>query len=292
MRHRTRTGRRGPKGEAGEILLGRVSFIGSALRFAIVGDTRPANEDDTAGYPTAIITKIFSDIQAASPSIPFEVSTGDYQYANPSGTQSSAQLALYEAARAMYSGVTYPAMGNHECTGYTNSNCGSGSSSGITTNYSNFLSTMLGPIGQTKPYYSININATDGSWTSKFVFVAANAWDSAQSSWLSSTLGVRTTYTFVLRHESDSANTAPGVTPSQSIIAANPLTLEIVGHSHTYDWESTREVLIGNGGAPVTGGVNYGYGLVQQLSNGDITVDMLDYESGAMDSSFHKELSP
>src|SRR5262249_1460935 len=31
------------------------------LHFAVVGDTRPPNKDDTAGYPTAIITQIFED---------------------------------------------------------------------------------------------------------------------------------------------------------------------------------------------------------------------------------------
>jgi hypothetical protein len=151
---------------------------------------------------------------------------------------------------------------------------------------------MLGPIGQTKPYYSVNINAADGSWTSKFVFVAANAWDSTQSSWLSSTLAVKTTYTFIMRHESSGANTAPGVSPSDSIIGSNPYTLLIVGHSHTYNWYSSQQPIIGNGGAPLTGGVNYGYGLIEQLSNGNISVDMIDYESGAKDSSFHKDFTP
>jgi hypothetical protein len=220
------------------------------------------------------------------------VSTGDYQFASTYGTQSAPQLALYMGARRGYSGVWFPAMGNHECTGATASNCGPGSTDGTTPNYDNFISTMLGPIGKTSPYYSVNINATDGSWTSKFVFVAANAWDSAQSSWLSSTLAVKTTYTFVMRHESDDANTAPGVSPSQSIISSYPLTLEIVGHTHTFEWAGSREVIVGNGGAPLSGYVNYGYGLVQQLSNGDITVDMVDYESGAKNSSLHQELTP
>jgi hypothetical protein len=263
----------------------------SALRFAVVGDTRPPSEDDTSGYPTAVIQRIFSDLQAASPSIPFAISTGDYMFANPRGSESAAQLSLYMAARGKYSGVTFPAMGNHECTGATASNCGSGGTDGITTNYTNFLATMLSPIGQTKPYYSIDIKATDGSWTSKFVFVAANAWDSTQASWLSSTLATSTTYTFVVRHESDSADTAPGVSPSQTIIASHPYTLLIVGHSHTYTWYGANEVVIGNGGAPLTGGVDYGYGLIQQASNGDISIDMVDYMSGASDSSFHRDLT-
>ena len=100
-------------------------------------------------------------------------------------------------------------MGNHECTGYTDSNCGSGNSDGVTNNYTAFLSQMLGPIGQTSPYYAINVNATDGSWTAKFVFIAANAWDSTQSSWLTTTMAKTTTYTFVIRHEAAEANTAP-----------------------------------------------------------------------------------
>lgn len=264
----------------------------SALRFSVVGDTRPADEDDTAGYPTTIIDKIFEDLQAASPSIPFSLSTGDYQFASTSGSESAPQIALYMSARAKYSGVTFPAMGNHECTGATASNCGPGSTDGTTPNYNNFISTMLGPIKQTNAYYSININSTSGTWTSKFVFIAGNAWDSAQSSWLETTLAVSTTYTFVIRHEATEADTAPGVTPSDSIIAKYPLTLEINGHTHTYEWSETNKVIIGNGGAPLTGSGDYGYGLIQQQSNGDITVDMIDYMSGSADSSFHRELTP
>jgi hypothetical protein len=264
----------------------------SALRFSVVGDTRPADEDDTSGYPTSIIQQIFKDVQAASPSIPFSLSTGDYQFASTSGSESAPQLALYMAARALYSGVTFPAMGNHECTGATASNCGPGSTDGTTANYDNFIKTMLSPIGQTNPYYSVNINSTSGTWTSKFVFIAGNAWDSTQSSWLSTTLAVSTTYTFVIRHEATEADTAPGVSPSDSIIAKYPLTLEINGHTHTYEWSDTNKVIIGNGGAPLTGSGDYGYALIQQQSDGDITVDMIDYMSGKADSSFHRVLTP
>jgi hypothetical protein len=196
------------------------------------------------------------------------------------------------AARALYSGVTFPAMGNHECTGATASNCGPGSTDGTTTNYDNFIKTMLSPIGQTNPYYSVNINSTSGTWTSKFVFIAGNAWDSTQSSWLSTTLAVSTTYTFVIRHEATEADTAPGVSPSDSIIAKYPLTLEINGHTHTYEWSDTNKVIVGNGGAPLTGSGDYGYALIQQQSDGDITVDMIDYMSGKADSSFHRVLTP
>ena len=49
----------------------------SRLYFAVVGDTRPANVDDTSGYPTTVITKIFQDMQGMSPPPTFGVSTGD-----------------------------------------------------------------------------------------------------------------------------------------------------------------------------------------------------------------------
>jgi hypothetical protein len=252
----------------------------------VVGDTRPATMDDNSGYPTAIIDQIYSDMVALQPQPLFTISTGDYQYATPTTTNGATQISLYMAARAKYSGTFFPAMGNHECTGYTDSNCGSGNSDGITNNYTTFMTQMLGPIGQTNPYYSININATDGSWTAKFVFIAANAWTSAQSSWLTSTLAKATTYTFIIRHEAAEANTAPGVTPSESIIASYPYTMKIVGHTHTYERSGAQEVIFGNGGAPLTGSGDYGFALVQQRADNAIQFDMLDYQTSAPDTSF------
>lgn len=267
----------------------------SSLLFAVVGDTRPANIDDTSGYPTTIIDTIFADVTARSPQPSFVVSTGDYQYSSApptSGASTSApQLALYMQARAKFPGPQFPAMGNHECNGYTASNCGSGNTDGVTENYSNFLSTMLGPINQTNPYYAIKVSATDGSWTSKLVFIAANAWDSAQSSWLDTTLAESTTYTFVIRHEATEANTAPGVSPSDTIIAKYPLTLEICGHTHDYS-KSGNKIVMGNGGAPLTGSGDYGYGLITQRSDGNIIVDEVDYQTNAADSSFHFVVTP
>jgi hypothetical protein len=262
------------------------------LLFGVVGDTRPANEDDTSGYPTAIIDQIYTDIAALSPMPTFLLGTGDYQFASPSGSQSAPQIALYMAARAKYSGVLYPAMGNHECTGATASNCGQGNTNGVTSNLTNFISTMLAPIQQTSPYYAVNINAMDGSWTAKFVFIAANAWDSGQSSWLSGVMANKTTYTFVVRHESTGTSGPPGVAPSDSILGGFPYTLLIVGHTHTYEHRGTNEIIIGNGGAPLTGSGNYGFGLISQRSDGALTVDVIDYQSGQADSSFHFVITP
>lgn len=275
--------------DAGAPPVGTVGASGgtvSRLLFAVVGDTRPAAIQDTAGYPSAIIDRIYTDVEAFSPHPSFVINTGDYMFASPYGSEAGPQLDLYLKARAKYSGPIFPAMGNHECTGSTTSNCGNNNKDGITNNYTAFISKLLSPIQKTDPYYEIRVDATDGSWTSKFVFVAANAWDSAQSAWLDTTLARATTYTFVVRHESHSANTAPGVTPSETIMAKHPYTLAIVGHTHTYEHFNGREVIIGNGGAPLTGSKNYGFGLFSQRSDGSIQVDMVDYQSGATDGQF------
>jgi hypothetical protein len=146
---------------------------------------------------------------------------------------------------------------------------------------------MVQPNGFDKPYYVVHATAPDNSWTAKFVFVACNAWDSTQSSWLTSALTESTTYTFVVRHEGTSATTAPCVTPSGTIIGSHPLTLLIVGHTHTYDhYSSNHEVIVGNGGAPISGSINYGYALVDRRSDGVIEVKDYDYQSGAVLGSF------
>jgi hypothetical protein len=179
-------------------------------------------------------------------------------------------------------------MGNHECTGATASNCGPNGQNGMTANYQAFMQKMLGPIQKTLPYYSVNVNASDGSWTSKFVLIAANAWDDTQASWLQQTMAQKTTYTFVVRHEPSNDNTAPGVTPSDGIISQYPYTLFLNGHSHTYSHYSGNQTVIGNGGAPLSGsGKNYGYGLFSQRADGAIVCDMIDYQSGQADSRYH-----
>jgi hypothetical protein len=266
----------------------------SRLFFAVVGDTRPATIDDTQGYPSAIIGKIFTDIQGLSVRPPFVVSTGDYMFASTANAAAvNAQLDLYVAARSTYSGVAFPAMGNHECTGATASNCGPSNVDGVTANYSAFLAKMLQPLGKTDPYYAVRIDALDKSWSAKFVFIAANAWTSTQATWLDQQLSQPTTYTFVVRHEPAAADTAPGVTPSEQIMAAHPYTLSIVGHTHTYAHYPGREVIIGNGGAPLTGSKDYGFGLFDQRPDGAIQVDMIDYASGlAVGGYFHFAVKP
>jgi hypothetical protein len=267
------------------------------LVFAAVGDTRPATVDDTAGYPAGVITAIFADLRDVEPRPAMALSTGDYLFASTpprdGDSQAGPQLDIYMQARARFPGPLFPALGNHECTGATSSNCGPGSHDGVTSNYSAFLEKMLAPIGKATPYYSIDVAAADATWTAKFVFVAANAWSSAQEAWLESALAKPSTYTFVVRHEPASVTSAPGVAPSELVMARHPYTLAIVGHSHTYahDPETPRQVLVGNGGAPLTS-KDYGFALFSQRPDGVLDVDMLQWQTRCADPSFHFAVRP
>jgi hypothetical protein len=291
----------------------------SRLVFGAIGDTRPPNEDDPSGYPTAVITKIFQDLQNQSPRPPLVVATGDYQFSSvSSSSDANEQIQYYMTARANYSGAFFPAMGNHECgvasgcSTSDNCNCVAGQGGTSSANLSAFLTGMLKPISQTLPYYSINVSATDNSWTAKFVITAANAWDSAQQSWLQTTLAQKTTYTFVVRHEpTDTAvnDVPPGVAGVDALLVQYPYTLLLVGHTHNYGHFTTyfpgalacgsscppasKAVVIGNGGAPLSSTkYDYGYGLFSQRCDGAIVVDEYDYNSGATDSYFHFVVTP
>lgn len=264
----------------------------SRLYFAVVGDTRPPAINDTPGYPTRIIDTIYTDIDQSTPKPSFVVSTGDYVFASPNGSNAAAQFDLYLAARNRFAGVVFPALGNHECTGAVTSNCGAGNADGQTQNYTAFLQRLLAPIGKTSPNYVIEVNASDGSWTSKLVFIAGNAWSAGEESWLEAALSKPTTYTFIVRHEPKNAYQAPGCAASEPIMARHPYTLAIVGHTHTYGRTGKRQVTMGNGGAPLVSGTNYGYGIIQQRSDGDIQVDMIDYATGQPDMGFRFALHP
>ncbi len=256
------------------------------LVFAVVGDTRPANLDDTANYPTDIVRAIWADVEADPAKPPFAVTSGDYMFASTLANV-DAQLDLYLGARAAYSGIVYPTMGNHECNGYTKSNCGPGGTDGAPPNYTEYLSRMVQPLGEDRVWFAERFAATDGSWTAKFVFVAANAWNSTQAHWLDSVLGEPTTYTFVIRHEPHYSDTAPGVDPSQQIMAAHPLTMLITGHTHSYEHvPAYREIIVGTGGAPLSASTNYGYVIVARQPDGTLQETAYDYATHAVVDHF------
>ncbi len=245
------------------------------LYFAVVGDTRPGTLDQTSSYPTAIITKIYQEMQALNPRPQFVVGTGDYMFASTTGTEAQAQMNLYLGAQQNYTGTTFASMGNHECDGYTADNC----TPGQTTNYNVFMAGLVTPLGYNTPYYSIPIRATDNSWTAKLVIVACNQWDATQRTWLTNQLASSTTYTILARHEPAASSTGPCVTDAENLMTQYPYNLNLVGHTHTFGL-TAKQVIVGTGGAPITtSGVPYGFATVEKISTG-WQVKQYDYSTG------------
>jgi Calcineurin-like phosphoesterase len=249
------------------------------LYFAIVGDTRPPASNDTAHYPSAIITKIYDEIQAMSPRPQFVITTGDYMFASPGGVQGAKQMKLYLEARDHYKGTVFAALGNHECGGDVN--C-----AGVTNNnsYNAFLDGLVKPLGKTKPYYSIPISDISGKWNAKVVMVACNAWSAAQNTWLTGALAKPTTYTFIVRHQPMGSD-APCNDAMAPLLKTAKYDMLAVGHVHRYS-HSGKQLIEGVGGAPLTGTFNHGYATVRQLDDGSLRVRQYDYKTKQVVGSF------
>lgn len=242
------------------------------LNFAVFGDARPPNADETTSYPSTILSGIFSMAKAKGAS--FMIGTGDYMYAD-SQAAVDAQIALFKQAEANFTNPIYLGMGNHECNGYTDSNCP------LFNEYPNVKAYMeMLPATVKTPYYRIDFDTPAGK--AKLIFVAANAWSTTQEAWLTAQLADATKYTFVIRHEPYNGphDTAPGAGPSEMLLAPGNYTLELLGHTHEYKRTDTTHVISGNAGAPISGGGGYGFLLVEQLADETIQVSEYDEATG------------
>jgi hypothetical protein len=250
-----------------------------SFRFAVFGDVRPAESGDTAAYPKTVIAGLFQQIAAQSPNL--VVGTGDYMFARTSDAAGiAAQLAMLTDAEKAYAGPVYHALGNHECTGATASNCPAGNE---TANMRAFMKQLL-PAGTSTPYFRVDVDTGQGA--AKLVFVAANAWSEAQATWLEAQLADPTRYTFVVRHEPPSVTQTVGVAPSETIIHRHPLTLELLGHFHRYQRIDGKHLISGNAGAPLSSGAHYGYLLVDLMTNGNLAVSEIDQATGEVTDTF------
>jgi hypothetical protein len=236
----------------------------------MVRDVRPPDKNADSAYPVDTITSIMEGAQTQRAQ--FVVGTGGYMFSDTTSSVSR-QLDTLLQAEASFSGQVFHCMGNHECTGATAGNC---TSTDQTPNLQGFMQKLV-PFS-TLPYFSVTLQTSLGS--AKFVVIAANFWTPDQETWLRQQLAIPTTYTFVVRHEAPNGhgNSAPGVAPSDAIIAQFPVTLKLFGHSHTYERLSTNAVISGNGGAPLTSAVSFGYLMVRQLASGNIAVT--EFEQG------------
>jgi hypothetical protein len=281
------------------------------LVFGAFGDVRPANPDDTAGYPDPILSAIFAGLQAQGISVAVDVGDHCFQTAITGGGYCHDQFVHHFMAdlNANYKGRLFPTMGNHEGCGMyaaTAGNCATWGS-GLVHDY--LVDIVQPTTGQSaSPYYSVGLS---GAWgTAKFVHVAANAWTAAQGTWLAATLDVPTTYTFVIRHEPSNDARAPGVGPSESMFASHhatgTLTLSITGHTHLiqlpggtkpygdrYGATTAYEMIVGNAGAPLNAGPYYGYALIRRRSS-DGAIVVQTFEAMASDgvTSLHDAPDP
>jgi hypothetical protein len=265
------------------------------LAFGAFGDVRPANPNDTASYPDAILSAVFAGLQAQRVSIAVDSGDHCFQSTTASGSHCHDQFVGHFMAemRAHYTGRLFPTMGNHEgcaMNAATAGNCATWTS-GLVRDY--LVDVVYPTTGQLSPYYSVVLH---GPWgTAKFLHIAANAWTSEESAWLDASLTVATTYTFAVRHEPSSETRAPGVAPSESMLAPHfgrgTLTLSITGHTHLvqlpggtkpyggrYGATKAYEVIIGNGGAPLDAGSYYGYAILRRRA-GDGAIVVQAYEA-------------
>ena len=243
----------------------------SMLNFAVFGDCRPPLPEDTGHYPSAIVGGIFQRAQDVGAQ--FVVGTGDYMNAFTSFAV-DAQVSAFLQARQAFKGSLYLTMGNHECMTTTSSNCPNANES---PNAIAFM-TKLAPPNLTKPYYRIDMPTAFGN--AKFIFIAANAWSTAQSDWLKQQLADPTQYTFVVRHEASNDQSAPGVTPSDTLLMGAPITVAFFGHTHEYLRIDPSHIIAGNGGAPLDSGTAYGFVLAKQRADGAIALQAIDQATG------------
>jgi hypothetical protein len=244
---------------------------GQRLTFAVVGDVRPAEENDSAQYPAEIVAANFTLMQANGAQL--VIGTGDYMFASTTAAVAT-QIDQLLAAEANFAGPVYHAMGNHECRGATASNCPRGDE---TANVRSFMSRLL-PRDVTTPFYRVDLDTPFGK--AKLVLIAANAWSDTQATWLETQLAQTTPFTFIVRHEPAEVSEAPGVDPSEAIIARHPYTLVLLGHSHRYRRLDARHLISGNGGAPLTGHGGFGFVLIRQQRDGRFTATEIDEATG------------
>jgi hypothetical protein len=250
------------------------------LYFTFHGDTRPMSCNDANGYPTTIITSIFNREAGLDPE--FGLDLGDHMFVC-SGTLNEAQtqMGLYMNAAKNLPKTLFMTMGNHECSSsasycYLNS---------TQPNYKAFMA-ALAPVS-TVPYYTFDVQTDTGLAT--FVVVADNAWDTTESSWLTTTLTKAdgaAKYTIVMRHHPIDNVDLATMMDEWNIIKSHKYSLFLTGHTHEYKHDlgldgSGRTGRMGNAGAPLDNNFPYyGYGVVQQGIDDRLYVFVYDQATG------------
>ena len=215
------------------------------LTIGLLGDTRPANPGGV--YPQPIASHIFAEIGARAPD--FVIALGDYIFVYPANeTLAAAQMTAYKQAQAGYGGRVFYVLGNHESYG---------------DNVVAFRQ-VLSPAA----YYSLHGTTGAGGSTFKVVVLADDLWTTQQESWAQAALARPTSYTLVCRHHP--SYNGDGQNPHiLDLVRSHPLTLLLDGHTHLYNHAGSREVVLGNAGAPLDSfGDFYGYAMLDIGTDG------------------------
>ena len=251
------------------------------LLFGVTGDTRPA----TCGgsYPSSIIASIFDGMRKQN--VQFALDQGDHMFnCGSSFADAATQMQLYVSAAATLGKTVFMTMGNHECSGESTALCTT-AVYGHNANYTAFIDALrtISPL----PYYRFDVQTENG--LAVFLVVADDVWDATEQSWLEQQLtdaDAKARYTFVSKHHPDGNTDHPQFQQIYDLVTSHKFTLFFTGHSHYYRHESSRVMVLGCGGAPLTGGNFWGYGIVAQQADGSISVTVYDQASGAMQDSF------
>jgi hypothetical protein len=252
-------------------LVGPTGGTVSRMRFGVFGDVRPPSENNTAMYPTAIVTAVMDGIAGAGAQ--FAVANGDYMFANTASAV-GAQVGLLLSAEDHFGGHIFHSLGNHECNGASASNCPLGNE---TPNMQAFRA-RLAPAYPTV-YFDWTVRTDLGD--AHFIAAAPNAWDGAQQAWLDRALAQPARYTIVIAHEPAGRRDAPGSVLIESAIRARAggVTLRLYGHTHEYQHQSANAIIVGNAGAPLASATgHYGFVVVDQRADGNLVVTA--YEIG------------
>jgi calcineurin-like phosphoesterase family protein len=253
------------------------------LFFGFTGDTRPV--DCGGAYPTPIIDNIFTQMKTAG--VQFALDQGDHMFncgSDFSGARD--QMNAYVQAAGLLGKTVFLTMGNHECTGESQTLCSS-YPYGTNPNYTAFMD-ALKPISA-KPYYRFDI--TTGSGLAVFLVVADDTWNAEQQTWLTTNLAdadAHARYTFVTKHHPDGNTDHPEFQQIYDLVRQHKYTLFFTGHSHLYKRQSSdpRAIVMGIGGAPLAGTPYNGYGTAVQGTDDRIYVSVYDQATGNVRDKF------
>ena len=254
--------------------VGREGGTVQRLWFALTGDTRPGECDDTQHYPAPVIDQIARSMKALH--VQFGLDLGDHMFVcNGSASEAKIQMGEYMGALAGGPQTFWMTMGNHEC-GHLREWGVCLPGLGADANYDVYMSALKRPL----PWYFTDVKTSQE--LDRFVFVADDAWCREQADWLEATLTDADTharYTIISRHHPMDGSRM-GRHPVVQAILRHKYSLLLTAHLHTYrhdpDSLGGRAVIVGVGGGPSDSPP--GFATVLQNKDGTLSFVMRDIE--------------